>query len=140
MSKISERELNSIFKRYLILFSKHSKDPVMKNITYEFIDKPCLVGSDCKIRDIAETIINYSDYAVMRFTNKILQSRQVAEAIVSHEFGHIIDPWLRDNIPGKEKRADMLAELVTGNRIFYDGNKIQTFSKGTFPRPGGIHQ
>ena len=140
MSKITEVEFHHIFEHYRKMFSKYSKDPIMKNVTYILLDSPCVEKTSCKIRDIAQTNISFGNYAEMIYTDKILQDKYIAEAIVAHEFGHVIDPWLKDNVEGKEKRADMLAELVTGNRIYYNKDKIQTFKRGVFPRPCGIHQ
>lgn len=140
MQRITETEFDDIFYHYLKMFRGYTKLNILKNVTYVLLEKPCIENNSCKIRDIAQTGISFGNYAEMIYTNKILQDRYIAEAIVAHEFGHVIDPWLKDNLQGKEKRADMLAELVTGNRIYYNKDKIQTFSKGEFPRPSGIHQ
>ena len=51
-------------------------------------------------------------------------------ALVRHELGHLADPW-----DDGEQHADDVAEHVTGERIRYDENDVQTTGPGAYPRP-----
>ncbi len=72
-----------------------------------------------------------------------------AEGVLRHEFGHAMDlqankvpqllpKFAQDHAcwqPGKERRADALAESLWGTPIYYDSLLVQCLSHGITPRP-----
>ncbi len=59
--------------------------------------------------------------------------------LLIHEIGHAVDGNLESE--AREQRADDLAELCTGKRIFYAGpHKLQTVKSGEWPRPKSLHR
>ena len=58
------------------------------------------------------------------------------EALLLHELGHLCDPyWCR---AGSEARADQIAEHLSGRKISYDRNDVQTLARGRRPRPAHL--
>lgn len=54
--------------------------------------------------------------------------------LIRHELAHLADDRL--SAPGAEQRADDIAEAVTGVRIRYGANDVQTtHASGRWPRP-----
>lgn len=58
--------------------------------------------------------------------------------LIRHEFGHIVDP--DPDARGREQRADDIAEWVTGRKIRYDAQDVQTTGRGRYPRPRYLHR
>lgn len=57
-------------------------------------------------------------------------------AVMLHELGHLVDG---STAPGQERRADDLAQQVTGLKIRYDDEGVQTLGPGS-ARPAWLHQ
>lgn len=66
------------------------------------------------------------------------EPRHTVKGILVHELGHAVDPRL--NAPGCERRADAIAQTVTGKPLRYDGRALQSTSVGKVGRPGHLHQ
>ena len=64
----------------------------------------------------------------------------VCEGLVLHELGHCADPRVAH--PGREQRADDVAERATGRRVYYDRHNVQTTNPrgATWPRPRHLHR
>lgn len=59
--------------------------------------------------------------------------RENIVAVLRHELGHAVDPL------ASEAEADRIAERVTGRRIRYDADNVQTIGRGG-PRPRHLHR
>jgi hypothetical protein len=96
----------------------------------------CTSGKKCHERDLAYAMSKPMHVAIVRRLLD-LPDRNVV-GVIRHELGHLADKRLSD--PGRERRADQIAEYVTGQRINYDANDIQTTGRGRSPRPGYLHR
>lgn len=56
--------------------------------------------------------------------------------ILRHELGHAADAHLSQR--GAERRADAIAERVTGSPIRYDRHDVQNAHRGTVGRPAHL--
>ena len=116
-------------------------------ITYDIGDSPLFASP----RRYASTTGDGGNTCRIRFPPRIvdLPIEQV-DAVIRHELGHVVDfivpfmeleEWAKsqgcEDLPSTpERKADALAELIWGERIFYDSALIQTFSPdGISPRP-----
>lgn len=99
-------------------------------------DQRCSINGKCGLRDLA-----WADRRD-RTVNLLLRALSLPEnrvvGLLRHELGHLADPWI--DRPGAEQRADDIAEVVTGQRIRYDLDNIQTIGPGTYPRPLHLHR
>lgn len=66
------------------------------------------------------------------------QSRDRIEAILRHEFGHVLQ--LARGFGFAEREADQIAERLWGDTIYYDDEDVQTLIPGVTPRPRHLHQ
>lgn len=69
------------------------------------------------------------------------QDITVIRGVLAHEVGHICDPYLEVNEFDSERRADKIAEMVTGWRIYYGVDTVQRAgpgARGVSPRPRGL--
>lgn len=90
----------------------------------------------CAARDYADAGGPARDRpGTIRVGRRILRlSRYGARAVLLHELGHLADRRLDDE--GREQRADDIAWAVTGVRIRYGANDVQTtHASGRWPRP-----
>lgn len=58
--------------------------------------------------------------------------------LLLHEIGHVYDPMWDD--VGSERRADYIAERLSGITIRYDKKDVQTIGKGKPIRPSHLPQ
>lgn len=69
------------------------------------------------------------------FVEKVLELPEAnIVALVRHELGHLAEPGTGSKLTS-EQHADDVAEKVTGERIHYDENDVQTTGPGVYPRP-----
>ena len=138
-----EKEIINIFnetkQEFLHFFPYNLR---IKNCKFQILYRKCIEGNSCSPRDLGATYYSKNSAKMVLVSRVMDLPIENIKGIIIHEFGHLADVWLDDKIEGKEKRADLIGELVTGFRIYYDKSKIQTISKkeSTFPRPKGIHQ
>lgn len=78
-------------------------------------------------RDLAEC---YPGDLRVRLARGGRRSEARVRGLVRHELGHLA---LRGG--GSEQDADDVAEAVTGQRIYYDRDEVQTTGRGRWPRP-----
>jgi hypothetical protein len=100
------------------------------------VDVRCPAGAPCRERDLAYAEAGTRPRIVLATRALRLPAANV-RGLLRHELGHAYDPWLAR--PGREQRADDLAEYVTGAPIRYDARDIQTTGRGTWPRPRRLH-
>lgn len=103
--------------------------------TVEVRKHPCPHGRTCKDRDLA--FVEMSEPRLV-ITERLLSfPRHNIIGVLLHEFGHLADT---SDAPGAERRADRIAERVSGLKISYDENDVQTIWLGIRPRPKYLHQ
>lgn len=66
------------------------------------------------------------------------QSRDRIEAVLRHEFGHVVQ--IARGFGFAEREADRIAESLWGDIIYYDAEDVQTLIPGVTPRPPHLHQ
>lgn len=79
----------------------------------------------------------FADWGAQRITvasRLLMLRRENILGVIRHELGHIADPTPRVDHRA-EQRADDIAEYVTGRKIRYDANDVQTVGRGVYPRP-----
>lgn len=118
----------------------------LAEITYDIGDSPLFASP----RRYASTTGDGGNSCHVRFPPRIVSlPMQQIDAVIRHELGHVVDfivpfmdleEWAQSQgafLPSTpERKADALAELIWGERIFYDAALIQTFdSSGVTPRP-----
>lgn len=101
-------------------------------------------------RPRAPDVLGRGDVGLIVMSTKIFQcGEDRCRALLMHEFGHAMDflaprppplpaRWRSDpaaHRQGGERRADALAEAVWGTPIRYDGELVQSLSRGVSPRP-----
>lgn len=98
------------------------------------VDRRCPEPGRCAYRDLA-WMQRGNVYLLRR---ALRMGRDVVAALLAHELGHAVDPWVW--LPGSEQRADDIAEMVLGQRVRYTRvTRVQTFGPGLYPRPEGLH-
>jgi hypothetical protein len=104
--------------------------PRVANATLEIVDAPCLGDGACERRDLARC---YPPTGEVHLLRRALTSEARVRGLLRHELAHAADrSWTRK---GREQRADDIAERVTGQRVYYDHEDVQTTRRGTYPRP-----
>lgn len=83
-------------------------------------------------RDLAEC---YPGDLRVRLARNGRASEARVRGLVRHELGH-----LALHGGGSEQDADDVAEAVTGARIHYDADDVQTTGRGRWPRPLYLHR
>ena len=93
---------------------------------------------DSKLRDLGYAIVE--DLQI--HLSSLLADMSLANiiGIIRHELGHLCDtnPYIPNT--GQEQLADDIAEFVSGQRIYYDKNDIQTIIPAKYPRPQYLHR
>ena len=91
-----------------------------------------------KLRDLAYATIE--DLSVHVSSLLLMRSDENIVGILRHELGHLCD--LNPYIPntGQEQLADDIAEYVSGAKIYYDADDVQTIAGGKYPRPLYLHR
>lgn len=144
---VKQEEVFSVLE--LRLLKLRAKVPGLEHatITYDIGDSP-LFNSP---RRYASTTGDGGNTCHVRFPPRIvdLPADQV-DAVIRHELGHVVDfivPYMEleewaqaqgcHDLPSTpERKADVLAELIWGQRIYYDERLVQTFNPtGISPRP-----
>ena len=111
-------------KRFAAVF------PRLARATLTIVDALCLEGGECEARDLARCFVADIEIELLR---RALTSEARVRGLLRHELSHAAD--LRVLEPGREQRADDIAERVTGERVYYDRDDVQTTRHGTYPRP-----
>lgn len=124
----------TIFARQRAAFAR--LDPEMGRVGLSIVRARCPVGeSTCAARDLAWMEGGH----VYILHRALARGAAVVAGLLAHELGHAMDPWKWG--PGSEQRADDLAEIALGRRVRYTrGDAVQTFGRGTYPRPAHLHQ
>ncbi len=105
-----------------------------RKATLRVVQRPCTLPGHCATRDLAYA----SDATVTLLARALALPRANVVGLVRHELGHIADPWPTER--DAEQRADDIAEFVTGVRVRYDRQLVQTVGTGTYPRPRRLHR
>lgn len=114
--------------------------PECSTTRWTVTDGPFTLPGLTGYRDVAYADLSRTPRVVV-FHRKILGRRVTnVVAVIRHELGHVCDRFAITEPAGREQRADNLAEYVTGERIFYDKDHVQTVESGTYPRPRHLHQ
>lgn len=110
--------------------------PHVAHTRFVLLDQPYTSPWNRRFRDLA-----FAEPEIPR-VSMLLRAldlpRANVQGLIRHELGHVAD----DNVDrrGKEQRADDIAEYVTGERINYDQDDIQTTARGKYPRPLHLHR
>lgn len=119
--------------------------PDLAGVPLTIVDQPCnSPGETCRVRDVAWCEwLRGGRGAKTRMKVFLLRRalgfrRENLIAIFRHELGHLADPDA--DKPDSEKRADRIAETVTGEKIRYDRQDIQTTGPGRATRPPWLHR
>jgi len=132
---VSKTEAARIFaqerKRFSAVF------PHAIHIRLVILDRPCTTKKHCKFRDVA---LAWPDKSIIEILDRALSlSEANIRGLFRHELGHMCDVDVAKS--SAEQRADDIARCVTGEKIRYDQNDIQTISKsGKYPRPRHLHR
>lgn len=132
---LTEGDLHSIFKTERARFAKVF--PRVAEASLVVIDRECPRGYGCALRDYARCDVVSLQIEFSRRGIKEL-TRANLIGILRHELGHLADPIVTKL--GAEQRADDIAAYVTGERIYYDENDVQTLRHGKYPRPRYLHR
>jgi hypothetical protein len=94
---------------------------------------------ECRSDFRAVAWFNPNDMTVNILNRALKFDSDTIAGLLIHEIGHAVDGNLESE--SREQRADDLAELCTGHRIFYAGeHKLQTIKSGEWPRPKSLHR
>ncbi len=98
------------------------------------------MGEHCGFRDLA-----YQQGSILEGPSVITVNARLARfpianvrGVIRHELGHACDDRIES--PRAEQRADDIAEIVTGQKIRYDKDLVQTVGIGSWPRPRNLHR
>lgn len=91
-----------------------------------------------KLRDLAFAIVD--DLTVHVSSLLLNRSDENIIGILRHELGHLCDlePYIPNS--GQEQLADNITEYVSGAKIYYDSDDVQTIAPGKYPRPLYLHR
>lgn len=104
--------------------------PHVAKATLEIVNAQCLGDGTCERRDLARC---YPPTGEVQLLRRALTSEARVRGLLWHELAHACDrSWTRN---GREQRADDIAEQVTGHRVYYDADDVQTTRRGVYPRP-----
>lgn len=130
---MTKLEAEKLFKEQIAGFKRYFNVSGIKLVIH---DRYCTPGC-VEFRDVAWADQNKRTVNMVR--RSINFSRNAVIALMRHEIAHLCDPFV--NSPGKEQRADDIAELVFGDKIKYSGPYLlQTIGDGEYPRPSILHQ
>ncbi len=131
---MTPRDAKRIFSRERRAFSRYF--PHVSKTKLIILDQPCVDSEHCAERDLAYAIQSPPSVTMLRRSLSLPKHNVVG--LIRHELGHVADRDL--GLRGSEQRADDIAEYVTGKRIFYDQQDIQTTANGKYPRPRYLHR
>jgi hypothetical protein len=98
--------------------------------------RDCSPASRCAWRDFAWALVDEGEVHMSHRVLALPLENQIG--LLRHELGHLADAHVAE--PWPEQRADDLAEVVTGKRIYYDARDLQTIGPGQYPRPLRLHR
>lgn len=135
------RAFAALFRTELTRFRRAL--PGTQSVPLQWESSVCPQGGtrgDCASRDLGYVYATGDRWGGVVFVRRVLQlPRANWLGLIRHELGHVADPCWRET--GAEQRADDLARLVTGVKIRYDENDVQTVSpRGRYPRPKYLHR
>lgn len=113
--------------------------PHLARVPLRIVRAPCGPGKgrSCPWRSVAWAIVE-GDRSVSILERALSLPRANLTALVRHELGHLADD--RPFAAWSEQRADDIAERVTGEKIRYDADDLQTVGPGRYPRPLNLHR
>lgn len=100
------------------------------------VKQGCVGRRGCRPRDLAEADLDTNEVFIVDRALDLPRNNIVG--LLRHELGHLADP--HPFLPRREQVADDIAEYVTGQKIRYDKDRVQTIGKGTYPRPKSLHR
>ena len=109
-----------------------------EDVDIKLVDRVCPKGTSCSDRDYGYCTYGQGPLVITYVRRILLLPEAKILGLLRHELGHAFDPDIRHD--GAEQRADDIAEWVTGERIRYDENDIQTVGRGKYPRPLYLHR
>jgi len=144
---MTDHELMELFVRERGRFAK--KYPRVAEASIEVSEAPCSSASgQCGFRNVAYCTWSGPDGAkkyqrVVVVRRLLAMPRENVLGVIRHELGHLSDD--RASQGGGERRADAIAERVTGARVLYDANDLQAVGACKTPpcrgsRPDHLHQ
>lgn len=133
MARLSQRVVERMFReerdRFALIF------PAVADVRLVFITEH-FDGSKARERDVAWFDLRDGDIYIVR--RSLSRSLGCLRGVIRHELGHAADPDIEK--AGCERRADRIAELVTGVPIRYTKEGIQHATHGEPYRPDWLHQ
>jgi transposase-like protein len=144
---MTEAELVELFVRERGRFAK--RFPRVAEASIEVSEAPCSAAHGrCGFRNVAycswtgpDGAKKYQRVVVVR--RLLSMPRENVVGVIRHELGHLADDHVSEG--GAERRADEIAERVTGAKVRYDANDLQSAGACRTPpcrdeRPGHLHQ
>jgi hypothetical protein len=133
---VTRAHFDAIFAAQRGIFA--AKYPVLNKTIYNVTYEDCTLPGKCGYRDTAYAIPSTSHPIIVVSSRLASMPDENIIGVLRHEFGHLADSaWQQ---PGREQRADNIAEAVTGTKIRYDDKDVQTIGAGKYPRPLYLHQ
>jgi len=133
----SQHEIQILFRDLRSRFS--CVFPWIRHSSLFFTSDP-YASKTFQYRDMAYAVCEYFPQYIMLSTRILHFPFENILGTLLHEMGHLADLSCYQPGTGKEQLADDLAEYVTGYRIYYDGNDIQTVTPARYPRPLYLHR
>lgn len=126
--------LERVFARECARFAR--RFPARRPPTLVIEGAPCVLPDACAPRDFGYMVAHGRHRRVVLHFRLAFQGPKRILGVVRHELGHAFDPDLQR--PGAEQRADDIAAWVTGEKIRYDRDDVQTVGRGRYPRPENL--
>jgi hypothetical protein len=127
-------EAKSIFVQERKLFARDF--PRVARTEFVILAQSCSTKK-CAFRDLAFAETGRTP-RVSLLARALKLSISNVRGLIRHELGHVADE--RVDEPGREQRADDIAEWVSGRKIRYDARDVQTTGRGKYPRPRYLHR
>jgi len=133
---MSPAQAQRLFARERARFAKHVA--WVSRTRLSIVNRQCTARGHCRFRDLAFADVAQKTPRVTLLSRALRLPDMNIHGLILHELGHVADVDI--DMPGREQRADDIAEWVTGIRINYDTRNIETTGPGRYPRPRSLHR
>lgn len=121
---MTRTELQKLFHREKARFAAHA--PWCSAAKLRVTGGRCVSRGHCAFRDLA--YVDLDDEEITLHVRALTMSKANVVGLLRHELGHLAD--VRVEQRGSERRADLIAEFVSGEPVRYDARDVQTTGRG----------